>query len=155
MMGRQWHQLNHMQAICTLSLQEITTPAPHQSDFYGQDALPDTQPTASKHWRPKHWHLIIQKTGNAKRQRQTTWHTELYFIQQIIQCLAIWEKQTKTSVLLTLLFNLFLVYTLFPKWPISQYATSSMTDGKMSFALSSAFHCRWFYTRQPCCYLPH
>ena len=54
MMGWQWHQLNHMQAICT-SLQKITTPAPHQSDFCGPDALPDTQPTASKHWRPKHW----------------------------------------------------------------------------------------------------
>ena len=50
-MGWQWHQLNHMQAICT-SLQKITTAAPHQSDFYGPDALPDTQPTASKHWRP-------------------------------------------------------------------------------------------------------
>jgi len=48
MMGWQWHQLNHMQAICT-SLQKITTPAPHQSDFYGPGALPDTQPTASKH----------------------------------------------------------------------------------------------------------
>ena len=50
MMGWQWHQLNHMQAICTLP-QKITTPAPHQSDFYGLDALPDTQLTASKHWR--------------------------------------------------------------------------------------------------------
>jgi len=39
MMGWQWHQLNHMQAICT-SLKKITTPA-HQSDFYGLDALPD------------------------------------------------------------------------------------------------------------------
>jgi len=48
MMEWQWHQLNHMQAICT-SLQKITMPAPHQSDFYGLDALPDTQPTASKH----------------------------------------------------------------------------------------------------------
>ena len=49
-MGWQWHQMNQMQAICTL-LQKITMPAPHQSDFYGPDALPDTQPTASKHWR--------------------------------------------------------------------------------------------------------
>ena len=48
MMGWQWHQLNHMQAICTL-LQKITMPALHHSDFYGPDALPDTQPTASKH----------------------------------------------------------------------------------------------------------
>jgi len=38
--------VNHMQATCTL-LQKITTPAPHHSDFYGPDALPDTQPTAS------------------------------------------------------------------------------------------------------------
>ena len=32
---------------------QITTPAPHHSDFYRLDALPDAQPTASKHWR--HW----------------------------------------------------------------------------------------------------
>jgi len=48
MMGWQWHELNHTQAICTWH-QKITTPAPHQSDFYGPVALPDTQPTASKH----------------------------------------------------------------------------------------------------------
>ena len=52
MMGWQWHQLNHMQAIHTL-LQKITTPAPRQSDFYGLDALPDAQPTASKHFANK------------------------------------------------------------------------------------------------------
>ena len=48
--GWQWHQLNHMQAIGT-SLQKITKPAPHQSDFYGPDALPDTpnqQPQSMK-----------------------------------------------------------------------------------------------------------
>ena len=28
---------------------QITTPAPHHSVFYGPDALPATQPTASKH----------------------------------------------------------------------------------------------------------
>ena len=49
MMGWQWHQLNHMQAICT-SFQKTTMPAPHHSDFYGPHVLPDTQPTASKHW---------------------------------------------------------------------------------------------------------
>ena len=32
---------------------QITTPAPHHSVFYRPDALPATQPTASKHWRPK------------------------------------------------------------------------------------------------------
>ena len=29
---------------------QITTPAPHYSVFYRPDALPATQPTASKHW---------------------------------------------------------------------------------------------------------
>ena len=30
---------------------QITTPEPHHSVFYRPDALPATQPTASKHWR--------------------------------------------------------------------------------------------------------
>jgi len=30
---------------------QIPTPAPHHSTFYRPDALPATQPTASKHWR--------------------------------------------------------------------------------------------------------
>ena len=32
---------------------QITTPAPHHSVFYRPDALPATQPAASKHWRQK------------------------------------------------------------------------------------------------------
>jgi len=31
---------------------QVTTPAPHHSVFYRPDALPATQPTVSKHWRP-------------------------------------------------------------------------------------------------------
>ena len=58
MTGWQWHQLNHMQTICYL-FQKITTPAPHQSDFYGPDALPDTQPTASKHWKLSPFSLLL------------------------------------------------------------------------------------------------
>ena len=40
-------------AICTSAprSRQITTPAPHHSVFYRPDALPATQPTASKHWR--------------------------------------------------------------------------------------------------------
>jgi len=30
---------------------QITTPTPHHSTFYRPDALPDAQPTVSKHWR--------------------------------------------------------------------------------------------------------
>ena len=37
MMGWQWNQLNHMQAVCTL-LQKITTPAPLRSGLYESDA---------------------------------------------------------------------------------------------------------------------
>jgi len=44
----QWHQLGHMQ-VCILLQTEITSPAPHHSDFYRPDALPAAQPTASKH----------------------------------------------------------------------------------------------------------
>ena len=39
--------------ICKSALRtrQITTPAPHHSVFYRPNALPATQPTASKHWR--------------------------------------------------------------------------------------------------------
>ena len=41
-------------AICkpAPSSRQITTPVPHHSIFYTPDALPATQPTASKLWRP-------------------------------------------------------------------------------------------------------
>ena len=34
---------------------QITMPTPHHSVFYKLDALPATQPTASKHWRHMFW----------------------------------------------------------------------------------------------------
>ena len=49
-------------AICKYAprSRQTTTPAPHHSVFYSPDALPATQPTASKHWR--HWkHLHYQR----------------------------------------------------------------------------------------------
>ena len=39
---------------------QIITPAPNHSVFYRPDALPATQPTASKHWRQKHWTVNIK-----------------------------------------------------------------------------------------------
>ena len=36
---------------------QITTPTPQHSVFYRPDALPAAQPTASKHWRHKHYNL--------------------------------------------------------------------------------------------------
>jgi len=43
-----WHQLGHMQVCTSLQTDNVTH---HHSVFYRPDALPATQPTASKHWR--------------------------------------------------------------------------------------------------------
>jgi len=44
----QWHQLGHMQ-VCTSLQTDNHASTPPTSFFYGQDALPAAQPTASKH----------------------------------------------------------------------------------------------------------
>jgi len=49
-MGWQWHQLDHMQIICTL-LQTDNHASTLPLNFYRLDALPAAQPTASKHCR--------------------------------------------------------------------------------------------------------
>ena len=50
---------------------QITTPAPHHSVFYRPDALPATQPTASKHWRDVyyfyHYHRVISPLLSSTR----------------------------------------------------------------------------------------
>jgi len=59
MMGLQWHQLNHMQIICN-SLQADDYASTSPLSFYKPDALPATQPTASKHWRQGElWHARV------------------------------------------------------------------------------------------------
>jgi len=47
-MGRQWHLLDHMQIICTL-LQTDNHASTSPPNFYRPDAVPDAQPTVSKH----------------------------------------------------------------------------------------------------------
>ena len=47
MTGWQWHQLDHMQIICTL-LQTDNHASTSPLSFYSPDALPAPQPTASK-----------------------------------------------------------------------------------------------------------
>jgi len=60
MMGWQWHQLDHMQIICT-SLQTDNHARQYlTTQFYRPDALPATQPTASKHWNLKALNLTQQ-----------------------------------------------------------------------------------------------
>jgi len=49
-MGWQWHQLDHMQIICT-SLQTDSRASTSPLIFCRLDAFPAAQPTASKHWR--------------------------------------------------------------------------------------------------------
>jgi len=52
MIAWQWHQLNHMQIICT-SHQTDNHTSTWSPSFYRSHALCDAQTTASKHWR--HW----------------------------------------------------------------------------------------------------
>jgi len=47
-LGRQWHQLDHMQTICT-SLHTDNHTNTSSLNFYRPDALPDAQLTVSKH----------------------------------------------------------------------------------------------------------
>jgi len=46
--GMQWHQLDYLQMVCT-SLQTDNHTNTSSLNFYRPDALPDAQPTASKH----------------------------------------------------------------------------------------------------------
>jgi len=47
----QWHQLDHTQTIWT-SFQTDNHTNTSSINFYMPDALPDAQPTVSKHWKP-------------------------------------------------------------------------------------------------------
>jgi len=47
-LGWQWRQLDRVQTICT-SLQTDNNTNTSSVNFYRPDALPDTQPTVSKH----------------------------------------------------------------------------------------------------------
>jgi len=47
-LGWQWHQLDHMQTICT-SLQTDNHATISSLNFYTPGALPDAQPTVSNH----------------------------------------------------------------------------------------------------------
>jgi len=48
MMGWQWHQLDHIQIICTLHYTDNPT-STLSLNYYTSDSLPDAQPTVSKH----------------------------------------------------------------------------------------------------------
>ena len=68
----QWHQLDHMQTICT-SLQTDNHINTSSFNFYRPDALLDTQATVSKHWtRPNN----SCKSGNKGIVGQGPWPRE-------------------------------------------------------------------------------
>ena len=67
MMEWQWHQPDQMQIICT-SLKTENHASTSSPSFYGPDALPVAQPTASKHWRhtaTEHTRKKLMKIGPA------------------------------------------------------------------------------------------
>ena len=67
----QWHQLSHMQ-VCT-SLQTDNHASTPPLSFYRPDALPVTQPTASKHWKIN-FISVINKSVFSFIRMLTTWH---------------------------------------------------------------------------------
>ena len=57
--GMQWHQLDHVQTICaSLGTDNYTNTS--SLNFCRPDALPDAQPTVSKHWRQISYYSKIQ-----------------------------------------------------------------------------------------------
>ena len=68
-------------AICKSAphCRQITTPAPHHSVFYRPDALPATQPTASKHWRQKATYMPVKSTtmNIYMLDNETRWNSEI------------------------------------------------------------------------------
>ena len=66
-LGWQWHQLGHMQTICTSLQTDNDINTSHHWIFYRPDALPDAQPTVSKHWRQ---HCCWCSIKHMKRQQQ-------------------------------------------------------------------------------------
>ena len=72
-------------AICKQSAprsRQIATPAPHRSVFYGPDALPAAQPTASKHWRHKsqNIHKIQENYGDTKKGMDLISHNSKHYL---------------------------------------------------------------------------
>jgi len=76
MMGWQWHQLDHIQIICT-SLQTDNHASTSPLSFYRPDALTAAQPTASEHWRQ----ISSRRSGRRKPRKNQlarfTWKMSL------------------------------------------------------------------------------
>ena len=73
---------------------QMSTPAPQQSVFYRPDALPATQPTASKHWRHNEQATYINSTDYSV-DSQSIDICSIYL--KIPYCRSMHKKHTKPS----------------------------------------------------------
>jgi len=76
MTGWQWHQLDHMQIICT-SLQIDNHTSTSSLSLYRLDALPAAQPTVSKHWRRTRWTQITENNLSIHLQSNSVFQKDL------------------------------------------------------------------------------
>jgi len=103
----QWHQLDHMQTICT-SLKTDNHTNTSSLKFYRLDALTDVQPTLSKHWRQRHCFTItiqcdwIQKSMASGRGMPYA-HTQTDG--QVKNIMSLWPQRTGGGCIITWYFK--------------------------------------------------
>ena len=73
---------------------QITTPAPHHSVFYRPDALPDAQPTASRHWRHNECRAQTSRNHRSIRTQDTLHLTD----EDIAAISDSWHRQRTSHV---------------------------------------------------------
>jgi len=103
----QWHQLDHMQTICT-SLKTDNHTNTSSLKFYRLDALTNVQPTLSKHWRQRHCFTItiqcywIQKSM-ASGCGMSYAHTQTDG--QVKNIMSLWPQRTGGGCIITWYFK--------------------------------------------------
>ena len=103
----QWHQLDHMQTICT-SLKTDNHTNTSSLKFYRLDALTDVQPTLSKNWRQRHCFTItiqcywIQKSMASGRGMPYA-HTQTDG--QVKNIMSLWPQRTGGGCIITWYFK--------------------------------------------------
>ena len=78
--GISWAEMQ----VCT-SLQTDNHASTPPLSFYRPDALPATQPTVSKHWRPQRWR---KRSGKKEEIHGSTWHCAAV-VEVVLWCLSL------------------------------------------------------------------
>jgi len=114
MMGWQWHQLDHMQSICTC-FRQITMPVPHHS-ILRPDAPPTTQPIASTHWRHQHQrkHVCVEFCSHYKHS------SRIPFFRHYQVTLTVEQTSSQSKILNR--------WQSHPQWPTNQTNQDSTVD---------------------------